>query len=161
MKIELDFEIPIEITKKGKVVEILSIYYREYTKKEKTEQNKLIKKITKIQKKNSKLLRKIGISDKKLEAYRELGKYESFLRETEKQEGLEEELDGIEEELEQLGGGDQIQYLETISKQKFDTLVSGKDVERLKEYAESMGYTKIINLVDKAKEELLKKPYGE
>lgn len=161
MKILLDYKIEIVVKKGDKVQEQLSVFYREFTQAEKKEQEVQKKQFEKIFKKIQKIGRKDAALDKKAELYQLNGDIEKALKAIDDKEALAEEIDELQDELEAIGGEDQQAYAESIAKNRFDTLVSGKDLEKLVGYAETKGYISMMRSLDVAKVELEKKPDGE
>ena len=74
---------------------------------------------------------------------------------------VEEDIESYSEELVAIGGENQEEFAETTAKERFDIVVSGKDTDALKEYADVKGYAFIMRELDKAKVELEKKQSGE
>lgn len=153
MTIELDYEIKVEIQERGKSKEKFSVWMREFTKDEKKENDKIVKEFQQLNKQLSKIERKHPILAQKVEAYKELDKHAEVLETLEKQEALSDQLDELLEKMESFGGDD---FGESRAKERFETTISGKDVDKLRTYAQSQGYIKILNMLDKAKEGLSK-----
>ncbi|MFK5937726.1 MAG: hypothetical protein QM497_04925 [Sulfurimonas sp.] len=161
MKIQLDYEIKIEVKEGNKVKEKLTIFYREFTKVEQKEQETLSKQFQKIFKKAQKIERKQNSLTKKAELF-ELNKdYEKALKAISEREELEEDSDSLMDELNEIGGGDQNVFLETTAAKRFETLVSGKDKEKLYAIGEVKGFVALMRNLDATKAELEKKQSGE
>ena len=76
----------------------------------------------------------------------------------EERDNLQNKIEEVAIELESLGGED---FEEKMAKKRFDTLISGEDKEKLREYAEIRTYKTILKLMDEQKAELEKKQSGE
>jgi len=161
MKINLDYKIEIEVKEGNKTKEKLSIFLREFTKAEKKEHEEIKDKFSKIFKKANKISKKQTVLSKKAELNEMSGEYQKSLFYIEKVEKLDDELDELISELDEIGGGNQDAFTEKVAKERFETLVSGKDVEKLKKYAEIKGYASLMRELDLAKSELEKKQLGE
>jgi len=161
MKIQLDYKIEIDVREGNKSKESLSIFYREATQAEKKKQETLRKQFEKIYNKAQKLGKKQVTLNKKAELYELNGDYEKALGVISSKEKLDNKQDELLEELDAIGGGDQTAFAEKTSKQRFETLVSGKDKEKLVKYAEIKGYAALMRDLDVAKGELEKKQSGE
>ena len=154
MKIALNYEIEIDVTKDNKTIDTFKIWFRELTKDEKKKYDKLVKDFTKLNKKFNKISRKAPVLEQKATAYNNLKKYEKELEVLEEIEKIDDELTEAEEQIEKLAGDD---FVETQAKKSFDLRVSGKDKQKLVDLAESQGYANILKMVEEAKEGLLKK----
>lgn len=161
MKIQLDYKIDIEIQEGGKAKEKLSIFVREFTQKEKKENDVLRKRFEKIFKKAQKIGKKQNTLNEKTELYKLSSENLKALKSIEENEALEDELDDLMQELDEIGGGNQDEFAEKTAQARFETLVSGKDKEKLEVYAEIKGYQALLRDLDKAKVELEKKQSGE
>ena len=161
MKIQLDYKIDIEIQEGGKAKEKLSIFLREFTQKEKKENDVLRKRFEKIFKKAQKIGKKQNTLNEKTELYKLSNENLKALKSIEENEALEDELDDLMQELDEIGGGNQDEFAEKTAQARFETLVSGKDKEKLEVYAEIKGYQALLRDSDKAKVELEKKQSGE
>ena len=161
MKIQLDYKIDIEIQEGGKAKEKLSIFLREFTQKEKKENDVLRKRFEKIFKKAQKIGKKQNTLNEKTELYKLSNENLKALKSIEENEALEDELDDLMQELDEIGGGNQDEFAEKTAQARFETLVSGKDKEKLEVYAEIKGYQALLRDLDKAKVELEKKQSGE
>ena len=161
MKIQLDYKIDIEIQEGGKAKEKLSIFLREFTQKEKKENDVLRKRFEKIFKKAQKIGKKQNTLNEKTELYKLSSENLKALKSIEENEALEDELDDLMQELDKIGGGNQDEFAEKTAQARFETLVSGKDKEKLEVYAEIKGYQALLRDLDKAKVELEKKQSGE
>ena len=159
MRIQLDYDLKIKIMEAGKEKETLSILYREYTKKEKKELEVDIKKFKKIYNKLDKTERKLTTTSKKVRLLEQNKKPAKALEEIEKQEKLEDELDAILLELEKYG--EQDGFYDTQAKKKFNLLVKGSGKDKLADIADRKGYVAIVALLDKEKDNLEKKQFGE
>ena len=161
MKIQLDYKIDIEIQEGNKTKEKLSIFYREFTKAERQDNDALRKQFEVIFKKAQKIGKQLTVIDKKISLYEANSDFDKAIDGVLQKEILEEQAYELEEEINALGGGDQIAFNEELSKKRFDTLVSGKDKEKFEEYALIKGYSKLIQELDFTKAELEKKQSGE
>ena len=161
MKIQLDYKIDIEVQEGGKAKEKLSIFLREFTQKEKKENDVLRKRFEKIFKKAQKIGKKQNTLNEKTELYKLSNENLKALKSIEENEALEDELDDLMQELDEIGGGNQDEFAEKTAQARFETLVSGKDKEKLEVYAEIKGYQALLRDLDKAKVELEKKQSGE
>ena len=161
MKIQLDYKIDIEVQEGGKAKEKLSIFLREFTQKEKKENDVLRKRFEKIFKKAQKIGKKQNTLNEKTELYKLSSENLKALKSIEENEALEDELDDLMQELDEIGGGNQDEFAEKTAQARFETLVSGKDKEKLEVYAEIKGYQALLRDLDKAKVELEKKQSGE
>jgi len=161
MKIQLDYKIDIEVRENNKVKDKLSVFYREFTKSEKKEHEEMKKRFSKIFKKAQKIGKEQASLDKRAQLHELNGDYEKSLKCIEKKDKLEEDLDVLLEELDEIGGGNQDEFAENTAKERFFTLVSGKDAEKLQQYAEIKGYAALMRDLDIAKSELEKKLSGE
>ena len=161
MKIQLDYKIDIEVQEGGKNKEKLSVFYREFTQKEKKENDVLKKRFEKIFKKAQKIGKKQNTLNEKTELYKLSSENLKALKSIEENEALEDELDDLMQELDEIGGGNQDEFAEKTAQARFETLVSGKDKEKLEVYAEIKGYQALLRDLDKAKVELEKKQSGE
>jgi len=161
MKIQLDYKIDIEVRENNKVKDRLSVFYREFTKSEKKEHEDMKKRFSKIFKKAQKIGKEQSSLEKRAHLHELNGDYEKSLKCIEKKDKLDEELDYLLEELDDIGGGNQDEFAENTAKERFLTLVSGKDAEKLQQYAEIKGYASLMRELDTAKAELEKKQSGE
>lgn len=154
----LDTPLKIEVKEDGQLLDTLKITYRyptkaeqknfdEYTKK----MQELFKKIMKLQSDSKRLEKRIEYAEK-LEDYK---KAEKLLTEQEK---LEKEAEKLTKEIEKNGGDD---FQENTSKMMFDVLVGSADKEKLRGYAERVGYGRIIQLLNQERDNVEKKQYGE
>lgn len=161
MKILLDYKIDIEVRESNKTKEKLTIFYREFSKSEKKEHEKLKDEFKKLYKQAQKLSRKQSSLDKKAELHELNENYSKSLEIISEKEKVEVELEKISQKLEDLGNGDTDTFAEKSSKEKFEVLVSGTGKEKLAELAEIKSYVEIMKSLDIAKVELEKKPSGE
>jgi|GEM_PF-3127133 len=161
MKIQLDYEIKIEVKEGNKTKESLKVFFREFTQKEKKEHDVLRKQFLAINKKAQKLNRKQVAISEKAELYKLTKDYQSAIDAVSEQEKIEDELEELLDELSELGGGDPVEFAEKTAENRFEVLVSGKDKETLREYAEIKGYTALMQSLDESKNELEKKQSGE
>jgi len=159
MEIQLDYKIEIKIMEAGKEQDSIHIFYREYTKKEKKELEADVKKFKKIYNKLDKIERKLKTTSKKVLLFEQNKKPAKALEEIEKQEKLEDELEAILLELEKYG--EQDGFYEAQAKKKFDLLVRGIAKDKLEDIAERKGYLAIVALLDREKDNLEKKQFGE
>jgi hypothetical protein len=156
--ITLDVPLTIKVQEGGKTIEKLEITYRYPTKKEEKEFDTFTKNMRNLTKKLSKINRERILLEKKQE-YAE--KTEDFIKAgklLDKLEKLETEAEKLVNEFESNGGEN---FQEVISEKIFNTLVGGEDKEKLKELAERISYSKIINLLTKERNEYEKKQSGE
>lgn len=158
MKINLNVKIPIEIQENGKTKEKLEVFYRDYTKDEKKEFEKIVNRFRALFKKALKIEQKEKILSKKIELSEKSEDYKQSLKYLKEQEKLQGELNALAEEIEGLGGD---AFEEKMSKKRFDTLLSGKDKEKLREYTEAKGYEFVMNAIDAQRTEIEKKHLGE
>lgn len=161
MKIQLDYKIDIEIKEGAEIKNTLSVFYREFTKKERADQKKLEKKFVELFNKAQHLIKKKEYLAKKAELHELNGDFEKSINSLDKMDELSLKEDELLEELEAIGGEDQDAFAEELAKKRFDVLVSGPDKPKLAEVAESVGYTNIIQKLDAAKDYLEKKQSGE
>jgi len=161
MKILLDYKIDIEVRESDKVKERLSVYFREYTRKELRETKELKKKFQKIIDKLKKIGKKQESLKKKASLYELNGEFEKSIKALEDSEQLDEKVEELVEELEAIGGEDQDVFAEELAKTRFLTLVSGKDFDKLRDIADIKGYANVLSILDKEKFELEKKQRGE
>ena len=162
MKIQLDYKINIEVMEGGKKKESLSVFYREFTKAEKKEHEELAKKFMKLYNKTQKIAKKQATLNKKIELLENSNQNEKALKCIDELEKLDEELEVLEEDINEIAGGEyENDFAEKSAKERFETVVSGKDKEKLKQLADIKGYVEIMNLLDVAKSELEKKQSGE
>ena len=159
MKIQLDYDLKIKIMEAGKEKETLSVLYREYTKKEKKELETDVKKFKKIYNKLDKIERKLKTTSKKVLLFEQNKKPAQALEEIEKQEKLEDELDTILQELDKYG--EQDGFYEIQAKKKFNLLIKGPGKNKLADIADVKGYVTIVALLDREKDNLEKKQFGE
>lgn len=153
MKLNLDYELKIEIMEKGKKKSTLNIFYREPTKAERKEEQKKFKEFNKLNKKLNSIRLKAPNLQKKADLLTDMGKRTEALAVVEQIEAKADELEAILEEMETFGGDD---FAETQAQERFEKLVSGKDVEKLKDIAESIGYVKMTDKLESAKADLQK-----
>jgi hypothetical protein len=161
MKVQLDHKIVVVINEGDKVKEKLTVFFREFTRSEKKEQEALTNQFKGISKKAQKLSRKqlsLGTKARLLELD---GEYREAIKTVEDSEKIEDELEVLLEELTELGGGDIEYFNERTAERRFNTLVSGKDKDALLGYAEIKGFSTIMSLLDNEKRELEKKQSGE
>ncbi len=151
MILNIDNKIEIKIQEGGKIKETLEVSYRYPTKKEEKELDNELKRIKELIGELRKIGSKIESLEKRIEYAEKQENFEKAEQLLDKKEKLEAKLEKIQEEVEAMGGVD---WSEAINKKTFEMLVSGKDKERLKEYAEAMGYTKIIAELNKTRAEL-------
>ena len=157
-KITLDVPIIVKVQENGNITQELKVTYRYPTKKEEKEFNELTKRMQDLAKKLSKLERKKNILDKKQE-YAE--KSEDF----EKAEKLLDDVEKIEKEAEKLiaefekNGGDN--FNEVLSEKIFESLVGGEDKKALEEIATRIGFGRIIEILNKERDEIEKKQSSE
>jgi len=162
MKIQLDYKIDIEVREGGKKKEALSVFYREFTKSEKEEYKGIQKKFTKLFSKIQKISKKQATYNKRIELLEKSNQDEKALKCMDELEKLDEELEILEDEIKDIAGGeDEQDFSEKTAKDRFEKVVSGKDVEKLEQLAEVKGYVEIMKLLDVAKSELEKKQSGE
>ncbi len=161
MKIQLDYKIDIDIREGNKSKEKLSIFFREFTRDEKAKQQATEKKFFDIFKKAQKIVKKQTALEKKAELFELNKEYEKSIKAIDEKEKLEDQAEELLAELEKIGGEDQEAFAEELAKNRFETLVSGKDKEKLESYAEIKGYAALMCDLDVAKVELEKKQSGE
>jgi len=161
MKIQLDYEIKIEVKEGNKIKETLKVFFREFTKSEKKEQDILKKQFLALEKKANKLNRKQVSIGEKIELYKLTKDYDKAVIGIKEREDIEDELEELLEELIALGGGQPDEFVEKSAEKRFNVLVSGKDKDVLQDYAEIKGYAQLMQDLDIAKRELEKKQYGE
>jgi len=158
MLLSLDVKIPLEIQEGGKTKEKLEVYYRDYTKEEKKEFDEVVKNFKELFVKVSKYGQQESSLDKKIELSEKIGDYKKAFALVEEKDKLQVKIEDLADELETLGGED---FEEKMSKKRFDTLISGEDKEKLREYAQIRSYKIIIGLMDEQKAEFEKKQSGE
>lgn len=161
MKLLLNFKIDIDVNEDNKPKEKLSIFFREFTKDEKKEHSQLEKKFKSIFKKAQKISRKQQNLEKKAELYELNSQYKESIAARTKIDSLEEEVEQLDEELSQINGEDPVEFGEESAKKRFDKLISGDDKEKLRAYAEGIGYASIMKSLDAEKVSLEKKQFGE
>ncbi len=161
MKIQLDYQIDIEIREGNKTKEKLSVFYREFTRDEKAQVKKMEKAFVDIFKKAQKIAIKQGSLERKAELLERSGEYEKALAALEEKEKLEAKAEKLYQKLEEIGGEDQNAFAEELAKNRFEMLVSGDDKEKLRTYAEIKGYAALMHDLDVVKVELEKKQSGE
>jgi len=154
MKLTLDVPIEVKVEENGKVKETLKITFRYPTKQEEKEFSNLEKEIKGLFKKITKAERELNKLDKKIEYAEKLGDYKKAEKLFDKREEIENELEKLAEDFEAKGGEN---YPEELSKKSFELLVGGEDKEKLREYAEIVGYLKIMNLLRAERDKLEKK----
>ena len=154
MKLNLDYELKIEIMEKGKKKSTLNIFYREPKKTERKDEQKKFKEFKKLDKKLNSIQLKAPSLQKKYDLLVEMKKNEEALVVMEQIEAKSNELEEIIDEMEAFGGDD---FAETQAQERFDKLVSGKDAEKLKEIAESIGFVKMLDNLEREKADLQKK----
>jgi len=158
MLLNLDVKIPLEIREGGKLKEKLEVYYRDYTKEEKKKFNKIVKDFKNLFMKVSKYGQKEASLNKRIELAEKIGNFDKAFSLVEERDNLQNKIEEVAIELESLGGED---FEEKMAKKRFDTLISGEDKEKLREYAEIRTYKTILKLMDEQKAELEKKQSGE
>jgi len=151
MILEIDNKIEVEIKEGGKTKEKLEVSYRYPTKKDEKELEEEMKRIKKLFKEMTKLAKKISSLEKRIEYAEKRGDYEKAEKLFEEKEKLEAKGDKLSADIEEAGGEE---WAENISKRRFDLLVGGKDVDRLREYAEAMSYTRVLAELDAARREI-------
>jgi ABC-type Fe3+-citrate transport system substrate-binding protein len=151
MVLSIDNKIEIKIQEGGEIKETLEVSYRYPTKKEEKELDNELEKIKKLVSELRKIGSKIESLEKRIEYAEKQGNFEKAEQLLDKKEKLETRLEKMQEEVESMGGAD---WAEAINKKTFEMLVSGEGKERLREYAEAMGYTKIMAELNKARAEL-------
>ncbi len=161
MKIILQHEITIEIVEGSADKESLKITYSEPTKAQKIDHKKSLLQYQKLRKDIRKISSKSILLNKKLILLDKSEKLDESLKVIENLEFLHEKAQKLEDSLEELIGGDEESFSESMEKSKFDDLVSGDDKEKLRIYAEQKGYVSILNSLNSAKAELEKKPSGK
>ena len=153
----LDTPLEVKIQEGGQEIETLKITYRYPTKEEEKAFDEHTKKMQELFKKLKKIESEASIIDKKIEYAEKREDYEKAEKLLDKKEKLEREAEKLTEEFEKNGGE---QFQENISKMMYDVLVGGKDKERLRVYAERVSYTRIIELLNKEREQFEKKQFG-
>ena len=161
MKIQLDYEIKIEVKEGNKTKENLKVFFREFTQAEKKEHDSLSKQFEKIFKKAQKIGKKEALLSKQAELFELAGDYEKSLKVLDSKSILDDELEKLIDEVEAIGGEDKEEFAEKAAKDRFNKIVSGDDKEKLREYAVVKSYVSIMRDLDIAKRELEKKQYGE
>jgi len=157
MKLDLDVEINIDITRKNETVETLKVYVREYTQEEKESFKEDIEKFKKLYTDIDKLDKESARNKKRIEIYEKQEDDKKLLECLDIEEKLEEQLGVKLTELETFGGEG---FYEKQSKNKFDLIVTG-DTEALAQYALEIGYIKILEILMNEKEAILKKQFGK
>ena len=151
MKITLDVPIEVKIAENGKTKETLKVTFRRATKEEEKQFEKIQKDALNLYKKINKLQRERNFFEKKMEFAEKEENYkkaEKYLDEINK---IDEELEKLQEEFEEKGG---LNWAEEIAKKTFDFLVGGEDKEKLREYAERLSYSKVIDLLSKERDKI-------
>lgn len=157
MKLDLDVEINIDITRKNETVETLKVYVREYTQEEKESFKEDVEKFKKLYTDIDKLDKESARNKKRIEIYGKQEDDKKLLGCLDIEEKLEEQLGVKLTELETFGGEG---FYEKQSKNKFDLIVTG-DTEALAQYALEIGYIKILEILMNEKEAILKKQFGK
>lgn len=157
MKLDLDVEINIDITRKNETVETLKVYVREYTQEEKESFKEDVEKFKKLYTDIDKLDKESARNKKRIEIYEKQEDDKKLLECLDIEEKLEEQLGVKLTELETFGGEG---FYEKQSKNKFDLIVTG-DTEALAQYALEIGYIKILEILMNEKEAILKKQFGK
>jgi hypothetical protein len=158
MNIPLDYELELKIQENGKERETLKVYLRDPNKKERKTKEKMAKRARKMFQELNKLERKSKNIEKRIEVYEKLGKYDDLEKVLEQQTIIDDALESVLYQIEAIGGDD---FYENEAKKDFETLVSGDDKSKLQDIAESKGYIEIMKYLNKAKENFLKKQFGE
>ena len=156
--ITLDVPLTIKVQEGGKTVEELKITYRYPTKKEEVEFDTFTKNMQALAKKLSKLDRERKILEKKQEYAEKAEEFTKAEKLLDKLEKLENDAEKLVDEFEKNGGEN---FQEVISEKIFNILVGGGDKEKLKEIAERVTYTKVIDLLTKERGEYEKKSSGK
>jgi hypothetical protein len=156
--ITLDVPLAIKIQEGGKTIKELKITYRYPTKQEEKEFDTFTKNMQTLAKKLSKLDRERKILGKKQEYAEKAGDFIKAEKLLDKLEKLENEAEKLVGEFEKNGGEN---FQEVISEKIFNTLVGGEDKEKLREIAERVTYTRVIDLLTKERSEYEKKQSGE
>lgn len=158
MLLSLDVKIPLEIKEGGKTKEKLEVYYRDYTKDEKKEFDEVVKSFKKLFLKVTRYGQKEESLNKRIELSEKMGKYENTYKLIEEKDELQKKVEDIALELDKLGGDE---FEEKMAEKRFNTLISGEDKEKLREYAQIRSYKTILSLIDEQKAEFEKKQSGE
>lgn len=151
MKITLDVPIEVKIAENGEVKETLKVTFRRATKEEEKQFEKIQKEALSLYKKISKLERERNFFLKKMEFAEKAEKFEEAEKWLDKINEIEEKLEKMQEDFEKKGG---VNWGEEIAKKTFDLLVGGEDKEKLREYAERLSYSKIIDLLSKERDKI-------
>lgn len=158
MLLSLDVKIPLEIKEGGKTKEKLEVYYRDYTKDEKKEFDEVVKSFKELFLKVTRYGQKEESLNKRIELSEKMGKYENTYKLIEEKDELQKKVEDIALELDKLGGDE---FEEKMAEKRFNTLISGEDKEKLREYAQIRSYKTILSLIDEQKAEFEKKQSGE
>ncbi|PHR57287.1 MAG: hypothetical protein COA44_06195 [Arcobacter sp.] len=161
MKLLLDYKIEVHIKEGDKSKEKLTVFLREFNRVEKKEFTSIQKKFRSIFTRAQEISKKQISLEKKAELYQLAKQFDMAIKTMEKIEILEKDVEKLNQELCEIGGEDTMEFAEETSKKRFELLVSGDDKERLAEYAEIKGYSKIMSALDSEKVALEKKHSGE
>jgi len=154
MKLTLDVPIEVKVEEDGKVKEILKVTFRYPTKQEEKEFKAFEKEVKDLFRKITKLDKQLRTLDKKIEYAEKREDFEKAEKLLDEKEKIETKLEKLAEEFEAKGGEN---YPEEIAKKSFNLLVGGDDKERLKQYAEMVGYLKIMDLLREERDKIEKK----
>ncbi len=161
MKINLQYEITIEIVEGSKEKESLKVIYTQGTKAQKAQQKEGLREYQALHRNIRKISSKYALFSKKLTLLETLKETKQSLQVVEDLEVLSQKIQKNEDKLEKLIGNDEEAFFESLAKIKFEHLVSGADKGKLAKYAEQKGYINILASLESAKAELEKKPSGK
>jgi len=158
MRLTLDVPIDVKIEENGETKETLRVTLRYPTKEEEKQFKSFEKEIKELFKKLNKFEKDLQKIDKKIEYAEKRGDYEKAEKLLDEREKVENRLEKLANDFEAKGGEN---YPEEMAKKSFDLLVGGADKDRLRHYAEMVGYIKIMNLLREERDKLEKKQSGE
>jgi len=154
MKIQLDYNINVDIVSSTNEDKKLKVVVRDFTNKENNEHRKSYKQFDKLVGESRKLERNIAKINKQIILFEQMGEPEKVIKALDKKEVLETKVENLITKLDELGGNE---FYEHQAESKFDLLVSGEDYDALRDVAEVVGFIRVMSELDKAKEELIKK----
>jgi len=148
-KIMLNVPVSVEIVN-GKKKEKLNIEVRDFSKEEKKEAKKLAEKYSDLSFRMARAESKFNSAKKKMEYSEKLEKFADALKYQESVDACEKQLEALIEEIGKLGGDE---FRESQAKKNLELLVTGEGVKRLTEVAELKGFSTVMQLILKAKQE--------
>jgi len=151
MLLDLMNNFSMDVKKPDGKTDTLKAYFREFTKDEKIEQDKLIDDLKEREKEAKKIAKQIKRTQERIDMLKRLDDYEAAY-------GFMDTLYELEDELEE-----KTSYLDgrdldaELMEYRFNTCLGGEDADTIMEYAKTQGYVRVFEVIRKSIQEAQEK----